>query len=124
MIRQRTMVVTKEGNALLSFLEIDDVTAMYKVNSSWYRAVFSHEDLHLTRVYFSKGSKKEQKDLLSPRELEILQLAEQNKSNQEIGLLLNISKNTVDRHRKNMLARVGAKDMTALIRICQLAQVV
>jgi len=52
-----------------------------------------------------------------------LQLAKINKSNQEIALLLNISKNTVERHRKNMIARVGVKDMTTLIRICQLAKV-
>ena len=48
----------------------------------------------------------------------------ENKSNQEIGTLLNISKNTVERHRKNMIARVGAKDMTALIIICKLVKIV
>ena len=71
-------------------------------------------------MYFSKGAKKEYPELLTPRELEILRLAGQQKSNKEIGEQLGISKNTVERHRKNMLNRVGVTDMTTLLRIVQM----
>ena len=48
----------------------------------------------MARAYFSHGSKKEFPDILSERETEILKLAAQQKSNQEISELLEISKNT------------------------------
>lgn len=124
LIKQQAVLFSKNNQLLLSFLEVEEITTIYKADFVWYRAAFSHEDIQINRVYFSSGTKKEQAELLSPRELEILRLAIEHKSNREIGQLLNISKNTVDRHRKNMIARVGATDMTALIRICQIAEVI
>ncbi|MBN1340365.1 MAG: response regulator transcription factor [Bacteroidales bacterium] len=45
--------------------------------------------------------------LFSERELEIIPLLARGKSSLEIAGILNISKNTVDTHRKNILARAG-----------------
>ena len=54
--------------------------------------------------------------------MEILHLIIAKKDNITISETLGISKNTVERHRKNMIARLGVTDMTALIHICQLCQ--
>lgn len=123
-LKQKMLAKTKDNKALLSFIEAEEITAIYKADSVWFKASCNINGRKISRVYFSNGPKKESLDLLSPREIEILRLAMENKSNQKIGELLDISKNTVERHRKNMLARVGVKDMTALIRICQIAKVI
>ena len=73
--------------------------------------------------YYSSGSKKEARTLLSSRELEVLQLVLTDKKSQEISELLDISIETVRKHRKNMIARIGAKDMTALIQILRLSNI-
>ena len=61
--------------------------------------------------------------MLSKRELEILKLIADHKSSLEISEILGIAKNTVERHRKNMISRTGVVDMTALIYICQLSDI-
>ena len=63
-------------------------------------------------------------ELLTKRELEILQSIMENKDSSQIAELISISLETVKRHRKNRIARVGAKDMTALIYICKLCNLV
>ena len=76
----------------------------------------------ISRAYFQEGKKKEYADILSVREIEILRLIIEKKDNMTISETLGISKNTVERHRKNMIARLGVTDMTALIHVCQLCQ--
>lgn len=53
--------------------------------------------------------------LLSPREIEIINLIIQGKTSKEIGNELFISKTTVDTHRRNILEKTGAKRITELI---------
>jgi len=122
-IKQKILAATKDNDPLLSFLETEDITNIYKSDVVWHRISCLFQGKRTTRVYFSSGPKKESSDILSSREIEILQLVVQQKSNQKISELLNISKHTVERHRKNMIARVGATDITALIRIAQIVKV-
>lgn len=58
-------------------------------------------------------------DLLSGREKEILLLIERGKMSKEIAQLLSISKNTVDRHRQNILEKLRVKNS---IEACRLAK--
>jgi DNA-binding NarL/FixJ family response regulator len=51
---------------------------------------------------------------LTKRELEILKLIAQEKTNDEISSFLFISKRTVDSHRKNLLTKLGAKNTVGL----------
>ncbi len=53
--------------------------------------------------------------ILSKREKEILILLIEGKLSKEIGDILNISKQTVDTHRKNMLRRNGLSNTGELI---------
>jgi len=56
-----------------------------------------------------------QEELLSSRELEILNLISQGKSSNEIGDTLCISPNTVFKHRKNMLKKMNVKSSGELL---------
>ena len=52
---------------------------------------------------------------LSPRELEVLQLIVDGKSNREIAALLNLSDNTVGVHRANMMTELGIHKTAELV---------
>jgi DNA-binding NarL/FixJ family response regulator len=54
--------------------------------------------------------------ILTPREEEIVKLIAEGRSSKEIGDLLVISPKTVDRHRANILARLGLRDRVELTR--------
>jgi DNA-binding NarL/FixJ family response regulator len=58
----------------------------------------------------------EEFDLLTPRELEVLKLIAEGHTSKEIAALLVISIKTVDRHRTNMLDKLGMRDRVELTR--------
>ena len=55
-------------------------------------------------------------DLLTPRELEVLKLIAEGHTSKEIAAILVISIKTVDRHRTNMLEKLGMRDRVELTR--------
>jgi DNA-binding NarL/FixJ family response regulator len=55
-------------------------------------------------------------DPLTPRELEVLKLVAEGHTSDEIAGLLVISRKTVDRHRANMLEKLGMRDRVELTR--------
>jgi DNA-binding NarL/FixJ family response regulator len=55
-------------------------------------------------------------ELLTPREEEIVKLVAEAHTNEEIGKLLHISKKTVERHRANVLEKLGMRDRVELTR--------
>jgi DNA-binding NarL/FixJ family response regulator len=55
-------------------------------------------------------------ELLTPRELEVLKLIAEGHTSKEIAALLVISIKTVDRHRTNMLDKLGMRDRVDLTR--------
>ncbi len=122
-VKQKILHFTKGGKPLLSFLEMEEITTIYKGDFFWTRFSVDYQDEKHCRAFFSTGKKKEYADLFSNREMELLRLITQQKNNTEISEILEISKNTVERHRKNMIARIGVIDMTGLIYICRLCQI-
>ena len=56
------------------------------------------------------------RDLLTPRELEILKLVAEAHTTKEIAELLTISVKTVERHRENILQKLGMRDRVELTR--------
>ena len=54
-------------------------------------------------------------ELLTPRELEVLKLAAEGRSNQEIALEFHLSINTVKRHLNNIFLKLGAANRTQAI---------
>ena len=55
-------------------------------------------------------------ELLTPREEEIVKLVAEAHTNDEIGAMLHISKKTVERHRANVLEKLGMRDRVELTR--------
>lgn len=57
------------------------------------------------------------KELLTPREREVLELVATGASNKEAGRHLGISPRTVETHRAHILEKVGARNTADLVRI-------
>jgi len=62
------------------------------------------------------GHGDEQFDVLTPRELDVLKLIAEAHTNREIAELLFISVKTVERHRQNILGKLGMRDRVELTR--------
>ena len=120
--KQKFLATDKIGEPTISFIVAEDITPIYKSNSSWIQIADFTKDIPLIRIYSDTANSSSH--LLSNRELGILRLVLQKMDSSCIASHLNISVETVKKHRKNMLAKVGAKDMTGLIYICQQANVI
>jgi DNA-binding NarL/FixJ family response regulator len=70
----------------------------------------------LVRDHLERARSGEAVDPLTPRELEVLKLVAEGHTSDEIAELLVISRKTVDRHRANMLAKLGMRDRVELTR--------
>lgn len=72
----------------------------------------------LIRDYLERArdSGREAGDLLSPRESEIVKLVAEGNNNREIAEALVISEKTVERHRANVLGKLGMRDRVDLTR--------
>ena len=72
----------------------------------------------LIRDYLDRASRGETtpEDPLSPRELEVVKLIAEGLTSEEIAEQLFISKKTVDRHRANILEKLGMRNRVELTR--------
>ena len=72
----------------------------------------------LMREYLDRARAGEalHKELLTPREEEVVKLVAEAHTNEEIGEMLFISKKTVERHRANILEKLGMRDRVELTR--------
>jgi DNA-binding NarL/FixJ family response regulator len=70
----------------------------------------------LVRDYVERGGEDEHFDVLTPRELEVLKLIAEAHSSKEIAEELVISIKTVERHRQNILDKLGMRDRVELTR--------
>jgi DNA-binding CsgD family transcriptional regulator len=75
----------------------------------------------LVHTLHSDGNVYSSKDLLSPREKEILKLIADDFDTKQIAEKLFISNVTVGHHRSNMIERLGARDTTALVQLAKMA---
>lgn len=62
------------------------------------------------------SSKETMADLLTPREREVLQLVAEGNTNNAIAETLSISVKTVEKHRANVMSKLGVNDLASLIR--------
>jgi DNA-binding NarL/FixJ family response regulator len=71
----------------------------------------------LIRDHLEQASDEEQhREILTPRELEVLKLIAEAHSSKEIAQILVISIKTVERHRANILEKLGMRDRVELTR--------
>lgn len=73
---------------------------------------------HLVRDYLARLARGERlpRAVLTPREDEVVKLIAEGHSNRDIARLLTISPKTVERHRENVLQKLGMRDRTELTR--------
>jgi DNA-binding NarL/FixJ family response regulator len=92
---------------------VDACRAALRGNSFLYPSAVTT----LVRDYVERGGRgEEQFDVLTPRELEVLKLIAEAHTSKQIAELLFISIKTVDRHRQNILDKLGMRDRVELTR--------
>jgi DNA-binding NarL/FixJ family response regulator len=92
---------------------VDAVRAAMRGDSYLYPSAVTT----LVRDYVARGGRgEEQFDVLTPRELEVLKLIAEANTSKEIADKLFISIKTVDRHRQNILDKLGMRDRVELTR--------
>jgi DNA-binding NarL/FixJ family response regulator len=92
---------------------VDAVRAAMRGDSYLYPSAVTT----LVRDYVERGGRgEEQFDVLTPRELEVLKLIAEAHTSKEIADALFISIKTVDRHRQNILEKLGMRDRVELTR--------
>ena len=92
---------------------VDAVRAAMRGDSFLYPSAVTA----LVRNYVAHGGDGEARfDVLTPRELEVLKLIAEAHTSKEIADLLFISIKTVERHRQNMLEKLGMRDRVELTR--------
>ncbi|HEY5661683.1 MAG TPA: response regulator transcription factor [Gaiellaceae bacterium] len=92
---------------------VDAVRAAMRGDSYLYPSAVTK----LVRDYVDRGGRgEEQFDVLTPRELEVLKLIAEANTSKEIAEKLFISIKTVDRHRQNILDKLGMRDRVELTR--------
>ena len=117
--KTKPLLINSINNLDISIEFWEDVTPLIKGDQYWLRWVCKEQTL----AYIHQQGKNEFKDLLSKRELEILQLTETTNSSMEISEQLGLSKMTVETHRKNMLKKTGASNIIALTQLCKMANI-
>lgn len=114
--------VADNGSPVIFLIAKQDVDSLIKEDSPWWvEFCFNKQDryhFHQENRKFEKGS------ILSGREIEILLLIKKGLETKAIAEKLDISIHTVDKHRKNMLERTGAKDTTMLLQIGEMGKIV
>jgi DNA-binding NarL/FixJ family response regulator len=92
---------------------VDAVRAAMRGDSYLYSSAVTA----LVQDYVERGGRgEEQFDVLTPRELEVLKLIAEANTSKEIADKLFISIKTVDRHRQNILEKLGMRDRVELTR--------
>ncbi|MGL4630669.1 MAG: response regulator transcription factor [Leadbetterella sp.] len=110
------------GSMIVMMLIIKDVKGLVKEKTPWW-AEFDINDG--TKYYYHEKDKKFAKgSILSDREKEILNHIKNGLDTKEIAEKLFLSPHTVEKHRKNMLEFTGARDISSLIQICGMGNII
>ncbi len=117
-----SLEITRDGSVLVMLTIKKDVAGLIKPDSCWWA------EYHINGQYtyhFHENERKFQRgSILSMREREILLMIRQGMSTKQISEKLFISPHTVDKHRKNMLEKTGVRDLSALIQVCETAEII
>ena len=120
-IHGKALEVLPNGTMLIMMSVMKDITSFVKENSPLWAEVCINEADYF---YFLEANNKFLTGrLLSDRELEILSLIKAGFDTKEIAEKLFISTATIDTHRKNILTKTGAKDISNAIQILTFAEI-
>jgi DNA-binding NarL/FixJ family response regulator len=94
----------------------DDLVAACRAALRGEPFVYPKAVAALVREYLERGPQSAVQDPLTPRETEVVKLIAEGLTGREIGEVLCIAEKTVDRHRANVLDKLGLRDRVALTR--------
>lgn len=115
-LRQTNVFEKDQDDRFISNLSVlTDVSFMSTVNTVDWKFIASDLDAE----EFKEFVKEEYVDFFSERELQIINYIAQGMQSYEIGGHLNISKHTVDTHRRKLLKKAGCKSTIELVTFCQ-----
>lgn len=114
---QQTLHAGASGYVLKSDAERDLVTAVESIlhNKMFFTAAASSVVFEHLRESHKKKTPPSDRERLSIREREVVQLLAEGKSNKEIGASLNISKRTVDHHRARIMDKLHVQSVGELV---------
>jgi DNA-binding CsgD family transcriptional regulator len=114
-----------EGNFTFTFNYVQNVAHLLKKDWKhyWIRLSYGPNQEYVQSLH-SATLEDSNRDLLSAREKEIVELIAQDYDTKEIAEKLFISVHTVGNHRSNMIERLGVRDTTALVQLAKLAGIV
>jgi DNA-binding CsgD family transcriptional regulator len=114
----------ENGLSRLCIITLEDVTSLVRPDANYWSRMEAGSSKKFLSSFFEDNPKFVMKDILTERELEVIKLVAVGNDSKEIGEKLFLSTHTVDRHRKNMIARIGAKDTTALLEMCRMCDLI
>lgn len=110
------------GSPIIFLIAKKEVESLIKEDSPWWAEFCFNEQ---ERYYYHQEERKFLKgSILSDREREILLLIKKGAETKNIAENLELSTHTVEKHRKNMLERTGAKDTSMLLKICEMGKLI
>jgi DNA-binding CsgD family transcriptional regulator len=112
-----------QNNPTLIMMSFQEVSHLVKGDDYCMRGIFGEDDKKVF-VYYSNEDRTVDTEIISEREREVLQYISQGLDTKQIAGEMKISNNTVDNHRRNMLARTGTRDTTALIQLCRMLSII
>ncbi len=113
--------VDENRNFKYTFNFVQNINNLIKRDYPYYWIRLSYgEHNEFVQTFHSESRVFATRDLLSPREKEILLLIDEDRDTKEIAKKLHISVNTVGNHRSNMIERLGVRDTTALVQLAKM----
>jgi DNA-binding CsgD family transcriptional regulator len=111
----RPYLIDEAGNFIMDLHIIVQLFTPPKVKIYDWNYSYTKEDG--SRIFVSKNSPVDKAINITTKEREIVDLILEGKESKEISELLNISINTVATHRKNILRKLGAKNVGEMVKI-------
>jgi DNA-binding CsgD family transcriptional regulator len=113
--KARPYVIDVAGNFIMDLHIIIQLYTPPKVKSYDWNYSYTKEDG--TKIFVSKNSPTKKEVNLTGKEREIVEFILEGKESKEISQFLNISLNTVGTHRKNILRKLGARNVGEMMKI-------
>lgn len=111
----RPYVIDEAGNFIMDLHIIVQLINPPKTKNYDWNYTFTKDDG--TKIFVSKNSPIDKAVRLTAKEREIVGFILEGKESKEISEFLNISINTVATHRKNILKKLGAKNVGEMVKI-------
>lgn len=111
----RPYVIDEAGNFIMDLHIIVQLFTPPIIKNYDWNYSFTKEDG--SKIFVSKNSPTKRAIKLTTKEREIVGFILDGKESKEIGAILNISINTVATHRKNLLRKLGARNVGEMVKI-------